>query len=569
MQIHKSENKEDYLKIFPYICSSILDKKNKMLLYLCLTKIFCLMTDEEYKKIALEIFDELDELDEFDEDDQDVELTNVGEIFYTLLIESFKKIQEEIPLCDYSGLVSSSNDEEYDKSDKDAQGGNILRPDVKDETLFMFIDFAFKTVKTAIENINDSEYVLYNIGIKDVKGLIAKMNTVLGMPKSVKRIRDEFEILDELIINSVNHSLFISLILVSFMRKSQNSLIKELKKEDSLYEELILLNKRIKRCFGKYKFLCEDRILHYRILLKKINNDFNRIKEFVDEYDLDKIYEQLLSCNSLNEFEDKFDEMEFSNSQKVIIIDCILLLYYAIYLNPKNLINMVFDFTTDVFPIQINEAVFNALRSSPYAPLIQYEYEWWCKETGQTLNIPFPFSSEPFDKNNTTIVDYDLNNEKYNTGFINQPRPIAYKEPNTQVAGENTELIQNCIVTRKQIIHDLNPYFKIFMNRSSQTRGSFFIAHYLDDIITFSETIKDSYNAYGFAYILFNSKYFNWDNANFNDNFVNNIISIFGIKIEEDKTYPESKAKDSAKKILNKIELQGILNEDVLKSFDL
>ena len=34
------------------------------------------MTDEEYKKLALEIFDELGELDEFDEDDQDVELTN-------------------------------------------------------------------------------------------------------------------------------------------------------------------------------------------------------------------------------------------------------------------------------------------------------------------------------------------------------------------------------------------------------------------------------------------------------------------------------------------------------------
>lgn len=74
------------------------------------------MTDEEYKKLALEIFDELGELDEFDEDDQYVELTNVGEIFYTLLIESFKKIQEEIPLCDYSDLVSSSNDKNMIKA---------------------------------------------------------------------------------------------------------------------------------------------------------------------------------------------------------------------------------------------------------------------------------------------------------------------------------------------------------------------------------------------------------------------------------------------------------------------
>ena len=498
------------------------------------------MTDEEYKKLALEIFDELGELDEFDEDDQYVELTNVGEIFYTLLIESFKKIQEEIPLCDYSDLVSSSNDEEYDKSDNDAQGGNVLRPDVKDETLFIFIDFAFKTVKTAIENINDSEYVLYNIGIKDVKGLIAKMNTVLGMPKSAKRMQDEFEILDELIINSVNLSLFISLILVSFMRKSQNSLIKELKKEDSLYEELILF-KRIKRCFGKYKFLCEDRILHYRILFKKINNDFNRIKEFVDEYDLDKIYEQLLSSNSLNEFEEMFNEMELSNSQKVIIIDCLLLLYYAIYLNPKNLIDVVFCYTKDVFPIQLNEAVFNSLRSSPYAPLIQYEYEWWCKETGQTLNIPFPFSTEPFDKNNTTIVDYDLDDVKYNTNkFINQHE--------TSGIGKSDE--QSTKLTRDQIIEKLNKYFNVY--EDEPVKGENFITDYLDDVIALFKKITNNHKSYGFAYILFHSKFSNRKEDKFNLEFVQSMESCFGIQIIERKgKYYEHDGREMAKEILN------------------
>ena len=149
--------------------------------------------------------------------------------------------------------------------------------------------------------------------------------------------------------------------------------------------------------------------------------------------------------------------------------------------------------------------------------------------------------------------------------FINQPKLIIYKEPTTQVVEKNKR-----IVTRDTIIHDLYPNFKIFMNMPNQTRGSFFIAHYLDNIIGFTETIKDSYNAYGFAYILFNSKYFNWYDAKFDDNFASKIVSIFGINIEDNKTYFESKARECAKKIvLHKVSFQGILNEDILKLFDL
>lgn len=311
--------------------------------------------------------------------------------------------------------------------------------------------------------------------------------------------------------------------------------------------------------------LYKERILKIQFTLKKVSKDLNKIVDLINEYEMNYFVYKFISSNSLDDLINNDEDIDFSDKNIACILDVLFALYHFFYICPQNIIKIAFFLMSGRMSPQLQEAMFESFSATDYNTLIQYEYEWWRRKTGQTLDIPYPFSTKPFDKDNTTIVDYDLDDGKYNTDkFINQPKLIVYKEPATQVVEEN-----NCIVTRKQIIHDLNPSFKIFMNRPGRTRGSFFIAHYLDDVIAFSETIKDSYNAYGFAYILFNSKYFNWNNANFNDNFVNNIISIFGIKIEEDKTYPESKAKDSAKKILNKTELQGILNEDVLKSFDL
>lgn len=525
------------------------------------------MTNEEYKKIALKIYEDLfegeeNEQGENEQDNQDIEITNVGELFLGLFIESFSNIREEIPLCDYKNLIHTSNG---DKDDHDDEASNdIFQPEYKKEIVIILIEFAFKALKIAIDNLSGNEYVLYNLGIKDVEGFISKVNHVWNTPKSDERYLNEFNILYDFLYGSKNFGLTCSFILVSCLRVGQNFSMNKLR--GCSFEEFVIRSKELKQCFDEYNFLCENRILYYKSLLSGIGNDNNRIKDFFDEYDLNDIFEIIIKCNSFKDFEANIDSYELTDNQKVIIIDALLAMYYSIYLNPKLYVTMTFFCLNNILPFQINEALLISLRSSRYAPLIQYEYEWWCNETGQTLNIPFPFSTEPFDKNNTTIVDYDLDKLKYTPNLlVNGPKPIKrieYHEPDKAESGQT-----NKCNTIEQIIHDLNPYFTIFFESPNETRGSFFIAHYLNPIIALSETIKDSYNAYGFAYILFHSRYFNW-NTVFNDTFVSNIMLVFGISVAESKSYPESKAKDRAKKILeDNVILRSILDDSTLKLF--
>lgn len=520
------------------------------------------MTDEEYKKIALKIYEEFFEGEENEQEDQNIEITNIGELFFGLFMESFSNIREEIPLCDYKNLIHASN------SDKDVPNdeatNDILQPEYKYETFTILVEFAFKALKVAIDKLSGNEYVLHKLGIKDVEGFISKVNLVWNAPKSDERLFNKFNILRDLLYGSKNFGLTCSFILVSCLRVGQNFSMNKLR--GCSFEEFVIRSKELKQCFDEYNFLCENRILYYKSLLSGIGNDNNRIKDFFDEYDLNDIFEIIIKCNSFKDFEANIDSYELTDNQKVIIIDALLAMYYSIYLNPKLYVTMTFFCLNNILPFQINEALLISLRSSRYAPLIQYEYEWWCNETGQTLNIPFPFSTEPFDKNNTTIVDYDLDKLKYTPNLlVNGPKPIKrieYHEPDKAESGQT-----NKCNTIEQIIHDLNPYFTIFFESPNETRGSFFIAHYLNPIIALSETIKDSYNAYGFAYILFHSRYFNW-NTVFNDTFVSNIMLVFGISVAESKSYPESKAKDRAKKILeDNVILRSILDDSTLKLF--
>ena len=117
----------------------------------------------------------------------------------------------------------------------------------------------------------------------------------------------------------------------------------------------------------------------------------------------------------------------------------------------------------------------------------------------------------------------------------------------------------------------LKPYFKISIDDPVNEKGNRFIIDFLDKVIELSETINDSYNSYGFAYILFNSKYFNWEEDKFNTKFVKLIESIFNIQIKERGIYYQKDGRKKAKDILNRNNykrLRGLLN-DVTKKFSI
>lgn len=200
----------------------------------------------------------------------------------------------------------------------------------------------------------------------------------------------------------------------------------------------------------------------------------------------------------------------------------------------------------------MQEAMYNSFRSGDTNSLIQYEYEWWCSETSKKLDIPFPFSTRPFNKSNTTIVDYNL----YYNEFKNQPEICE--------SIDSKQKTENNKVDRNQVINKLKPYFEISTYDSTDIEDNRFITDYLDNVIDLSAEITDSYKSYGFAYILFNSKYFNWEEDKFNTRFVELIESIFKIQIKERRKYYQKDGCKKAKEILNRSKykkLRGLLND--------
>jgi len=510
-----------------------------------------MIINEEYKQFALQIYDMIDDFEIVD----NYEITNIGELFVLKLYEGFKSLNEPMSQIEIEkDIIALENSLDTKENENN---GSFFEPEITQGTNRYFINAFFRGLKYAVDSWGDIEYTLLKLGVENPERIINSVKNVDEILDSDKRYDLKQEIVSELL--SVNEweimNDFLFYLVFASYRNDIVNLCKESSKED-LFEFLQVC----KYLGSNYKSVCECRIVFYNFLLKKISCDINKLSEILEEFEMTSYFDNLE-----NLFESD-DDIEFPDGYKIFIVDLLFLLYYFIYQNPRYLVKFSFYLLYKNTSPQMQEAMYNSFRSGETNALIQFEYEWWCSETSKSLNIPFPFSSQPFNRINTTIVDYDLNDVKYNTDkFINQPKLIAYKEPTTQVVEKNKR-----IVTRDTIIHDLYPNFKIFMNMPNQIRGSFFIAHYLDNIIGFTETIKDSYNAYGFAYILFNSKYFNWYDAKFDDNFASKIVSIFGINIEDNKTYFESKARECAKKIvLHKVSFQGILNEDILKLFDL
>lgn len=97
-------------------------------------------------------------------------------------------------------------------------------------------------MKIAIDNLSGNEYVLYNLGIKDVEGFISKVNHVWNTPKSDERYLNEFNILYDFLDGSNNSELTISFIIVSCLRVGQNYFLNRL--EDFSFEEFIRDSKK-------------------------------------------------------------------------------------------------------------------------------------------------------------------------------------------------------------------------------------------------------------------------------------------------------------------------------------
>lgn len=527
------------------------------------------MTDEEYKMLASKTMKELDELDDFVY--EDFTITNIGEFFIERIRYGLSTLNEPTPKNE---IVKEANSINNDTQASNELEDSIYAPPVQPKTTMFITSSLIKGFNHAIHKWDNIEDVLSSLGMDNPQTFISAAKATYKIKDADKRFEEECSLINELL-SVPNSTLAYDFLQYAIFESYRTYIIDTCKRTSR--QTLIAILKYIG---DKYYTLYQERIRFFIYLNKKINKDINRLFNYLDENGLTALMDKYISSKTFDEFMNKIEKGEticFNEDMDAFVLDICFVIYHFVYQRSQYLVRLAFFFMSDKMSAQIQEVIYNSFSSCGNNSLVQYEYAWWCKETGQTLNIPFPFSTEPFDKKKTTIEDYDLDKLKYGPNMlVNAPEPIKdieYHEPDDYVTGQTTSVH----VGEKQILDNLEPFIiKYVPAKERFINGKKSITDYMEDIIALSKTIKDSYNAYGFAYILFHSRFLKWNEMPFNIQFVETIISMFDIHIPENKmkdghilNYEHKDAKRCAKKLLTPREsLRHFLNRETLKAID-
>ena len=307
-------------------------------------------------------------------------------------------------------VLENSLDKEENENNE-----SFFEPEITQEINKCFINALFWGLKYAVDSWGDIEYTLSKFGVKDPERIINSVKNVDRILDSDKRYDLKQEIVNELLFVSEEKRID-DFLFYWFFASYRNDIINLCKKcsKENLFEILQVC----KYLGSNYKSVCEDRVVFYNFFRKKVSCNVNKLSEIVKEFEMTDLLDnpERYSFDKLFESD---DDIEVTDGYKIFFVDLLFLSYYFIYQNPRYLVKFSFYLLYKKISPQMQEAMYNSFRSGETNTLIQFEYEWWCSETSKSLDLPFPFSSQPFNRINTTIVDYDLNDVKYNTDKLN------------------------------------------------------------------------------------------------------------------------------------------------------
>ena len=518
------------------------------------------MTNTEYREIANYILEQFD----FDEDPND-KITHISELFFIKVREALlKSRRKESTLTiakEWDGIQNHSKDDNDKPKQNDKRDLSLYETsDSNDNSAFGEIE-QFRCLQFMIESFPNVEKILERMGIDNPKSLIQKI-------KSVDRIENEndwkivLSIMTEFgNVNEDNKTFFFALSKYYLIKESLLTVLEMITENHCLS-----ILKRIKVIGDKYKDIYLERFQKYVLI-------FQHFDEYSDKHwdaiirSLNRFTEiGLYHKNILNpkKWDDFFknNEINFAFSP-ALVLDFIFFIYLITYEVPFWVV-VGFFFTSSKVSLHLREAMIAAFKESNYAPLIQYEYECCCNGGEGTIPIRF-YTGSSVDLTSFGIIDYNL--DEYEMPNYLQSSTSKKEQEDKQTDEIQMDEIQT---DAKQIEHDLEPYFVVFDGRSSKKKGTVFLSDYFSDVITLSKTISKSRAVYGFAYILFKSRYLNWDTMDFDDNFVFKIAEIFHLENQIGTKYNESQSKKAAQLLLKKHKkLQGLLNERAKKILDL
>ena len=497
------------------------------------------MTNAEYKEFARNAVNEIDTYnDELESNAHKTFITNIGEVFLVKIKEGLAKLDQNTFPHRGADKLNKTFLSIMKKDGDDVEecfGG--LPVSQRSEIILDY--YIYTGVRLALKNHSDPEYMLWSLGIEDPQQFISFVRDIENTDN-----RDEF-IFN---ISRLHDGLYIILgweKLFSFsiwgMVSSFGRNIISFCKENST-QGLIHSLKIVKHVGEKYYSTYKERVIIIQSQLRAwFNGEIQNFEDIIPQNIIDMFIGNLNSMKDSSGFYKKICREEYEDELSCWYMDILFMLYYYIYERPQYVVNLGYDLMSEKVSNNICSAIFTSFKEPDYAGLIQFEYEWWCRNSGRRLSLPFPFFEGNINLENISVIDYDLNNDK--------KLKIIPTDNNLQYATDKSPIlpIENIL---SNIDNQLVPYYTIFNNNVKHEAGSYFRKHYLHEVVKYSDSINDSYSLHGFAYILFKSQYFNWGRIEFDNDFVSNIKKIFNIKISSYKPYNESKSKDKAWKIL-------------------
>lgn len=502
------------------------------------------MTNAEYNEFAKKVLEEVDKI----KFENEKTITHVSELFYLKIREAvihWRNKKDPYFTAKECEIIFNNIDESNDTSEE-------LSTIYNNSNLRYTQLGRFRMYQLLIENFPNIENILSELGIKDFKDFILKV-------KNMNEIKSEedWEIVSTVVYcfeekNNKQTNFFSKLASYYWVKNLLLFFLNDFDKDFFLS-----CSKRAKYIGENYPDICKERLKFYNDIFSDNYSD-NRIEVFI-RFTAKNILQKKKNFYKSNLNEEKLEDINISPA---FFLDFIFVFYFLLYSLPFLVILSFQLLSSEKAPLYLKDALRKSLKEPDFAPIIQFEYNWFLeKPESDNLFTDIFYSGELINLNSFGIVDYDLYN--WESPFYTAEENNSVKE--SPQIGTNNQFIQEYDILSR-ISYELYPYYTLFDESASTEKGHIFRKIYLPSLIIYANNIQDNYSLYGFAYLLYKSQYLNWKGLKFDEKFVRGIASVFAIDFNPKQSYIESKAKLKAWEILENSSIPlGILDEKEIK----
>jgi hypothetical protein len=509
------------------------------------------MTNAEYKEFAKKVLEEIAGI-EFENESN---ITNISELFFLKIREAIirwknKKISV---FNEFEVLTKAlSND---DNTTGDSQNSISLNTytTLKDNHFCKLV--RFRAYQFLIEDFPNIENILFKLGIENYNEFITKVKSIDAIT-----CEDDWEVVN---------------ITIDCFEKEENELTSYFSGLFTYYhfrqlvlfiiditnkDVFLLFSKQVKYLGEHYFSTYKERMIIYKDIINSNSIFFSQHYQALIRILSKKFstYYANYKLNTMRELQKKYEE-DLPNDMPddyfvspALILDIMFMGYFILYHFPILVPGVFWLLESDKIPLNLKQSLRESLKKSDYAPLIQYEHNWYLKQSENTEELfkDVFYSGDFVDLNTFGIGDYDLSNWKHLLGPAEENSLI---QEDTQ-KGTNLLIFQQSYEILSWIDHSLYPYYVLFEKDALSEKGHTFRKIYLAPLFSYASTIKDDYTLYGFAYLIYKSQFFNWGRQCFDKELVMVIKHLFKINSPNTKEYNKYKAELKAYQIIEESE---------------